>query len=79
MPPESLLPDESNSSNPQLEIDQSVRGDRNQTLGQMSGGTAIASVEGSEIHIGNRIYQADPETVKRIVREELTQILHHSL
>ncbi|MDX2228424.1 MAG: hypothetical protein NW220_02210 [Leptolyngbyaceae cyanobacterium bins.349] len=58
-----------------LQIDQAVRGDRAQSLGQMSGGTAIANLEGREVHIGDRIYQTDPETVKRIVREEL-QIVH---
>lgn len=52
-------------------IDQAVRGDRTQTVGQLSGGAAIASIEGQQIHIDNRTYQADPETVKRLVREEL--------
>jgi len=63
-------------SNNSPQIDQSVRGDRAQALGQMTGGTAIANIEGREVHIGDRIYQTDPETVKRIVREEL-QIAHH--
>ncbi|MEM9151845.1 MAG: toll/interleukin-1 receptor domain-containing protein [Cyanobacteria bacterium P01_F01_bin.3] len=52
-------------------IEQQVQGDRAQTIGQISGGAAIASVEGQSIHIDNRTYQADPETVKRLVREEL--------
>lgn len=63
--------DTANSSTNGLKIDQTVRGDRTQTVGQMSGGAAFASVEGQQIHIDNRTYQADPETVKRLVREEL--------
>ncbi|MEL7225456.1 MAG: hypothetical protein AAGL17_11485 [Cyanobacteria bacterium J06576_12] len=49
-----------------------MRGDRNQTFGQMAGGTAIASVEGQNIHIDHRTYfNADLDTIKHIVREEL--------
>ncbi len=69
--PDSSLPEAANSSTDGLEIEQNVRGDRTQTVGQMSGGAAIASVEGQQIHIDNRTYQADPDTVKRLVREEL--------
>ena len=54
-----------------LDVEQHVQGDRTQTVGQLSGGAAFANVEGQQIHIDNRTYQADPETVKRIVREEL--------
>jgi hypothetical protein len=61
-----MMPNSSNSANDSLQIDQTVRGEHSQVLGQMSGGTAIGNVEG-QIHI----YQADPETIKRIVREEL--------
>lgn len=66
-----LAPDEDNSSTDGLKIDQAVRGDLNQTVGQLSGGAAFASVEGQHINIDNRTYQADPDTVKRLVREEL--------
>ena len=59
-----------NSAAANLDVEQHVQGDRTQTVGQLSGGAAFASVEG-QIHIDNRTYQADPETVKRIVREEL--------
>ncbi|MEM1256242.1 MAG: toll/interleukin-1 receptor domain-containing protein [Cyanobacteria bacterium P01_H01_bin.21] len=68
---EDLEPKLENPSKDSPEINQMVRGDRNQTLRQMTGGTAIASLEGQEIHIDNRTYNADPETVKRLVREEL--------
>ena len=60
-----------NSAAGNLDVEQHVQGDRTQTVGQLSGGAAFASVEGQQIHIDNRTYQADPETVKRIVREEL--------
>lgn len=73
--PDPSRPDEANSpaNSPAdgLDIDQTIRGDGNQTVANMSGGAAIASVEGQQIHIDNRTYQADPETVKRLVREEL--------
>jgi hypothetical protein len=60
-----------NAASPTLEIQQEAKGDHNLAVGQQSGGTAVANVEGREIHFGNRIYQADPEEFKRIVREEL--------
>lgn len=69
--PDLSFPDAANSLTDGLEITQTVRGDRTQTIGQVSGGAAIASVEGEQIHIDNRTYQADPEAVKRMVREEL--------
>ncbi|MGD1899780.1 MAG: hypothetical protein ACFB16_22890 [Phormidesmis sp.] len=76
---DSSVPDAANSSEDSLRkdlendltIEQNVRGDRTQTVGQVSGGAAFANVEGQQIHIDNRTYQADPETVKRLVREEL--------
>ena len=46
-------------------ISQDTTGNQNQTLGNMSGGTAIANA-------GNvTINQADPDAIKRIVRDEL--------
>lgn len=64
--------DYANRSKSGLVTDQAVRGDRNQTVGQMAGGTAIASIEGQKIHIDHRTYvNADLDTIKRIVREEL--------
>ena len=68
---DSSASDATTSSPDGLGITQNVRGDRTQTVAQVSGGAAIASVEGQQIHIDNRTYQADPETVKRLVREEL--------
>ena len=52
-------------ASPGLSIEQSTSGNQNQTLGQMSGGTAIANASNVTIN------QADPEAIKRIVRDEL--------
>lgn len=68
---DSAVPNPANPPSQGSSIGQTVQGDRTQTIAQQSGGTAIASIEGQHIHIDNRTYQADAETVKRIVREEL--------
>jgi hypothetical protein len=47
--------------------EQHITGDHNQVIDQLTGGAAIANVEGTV----NFFQQTDPEAIKRIVREEL--------
>jgi hypothetical protein len=61
----------SDSENNITENGQTIKDDGGQVAGQISGGSSFAHVEGQQIHIDNRTYNADLDIVKRLVREEL--------
>lgn len=80
--------DSTEASHPHLpQVDQAVKGDRNQTVGQMSGGTAIGNVQGTVFNIsgsnitnltgeGDINYQEAPKKIRSLnqVPEKHTSI-----